>query len=34
MLNQGNGSNGAEPGTDIFGSQTGNRDGGDADVFN
>ena len=30
MLNQGNGSNGAEPGTDIFGSQTGNRDGGDA----
>ncbi|AUC13883.1 hypothetical protein BTO06_01365 [Tenacibaculum sp. SZ-18] len=30
MLNQGNGSNGSEPGTDIFGSQTGNRDGGDA----
>ena len=30
MLNNGNGSNGAEPGTDIFGSQTGNRDGGDA----
>ncbi|KAB1067578.1 SusC/RagA family TonB-linked outer membrane protein [Tamlana haliotis] len=30
MLNSGNGSNGNEPGTDIFGSQTGNRDGGDA----
>ncbi|WP_028889466.1 SusC/RagA family TonB-linked outer membrane protein [Tenacibaculum ovolyticum] len=30
MLNSGNGSNGSEPGTDIFGSQTGNRDGGDA----
>ncbi len=30
MLNNGNGSNGSEPGTDIFGSQTGNRDGGDA----
>lgn len=30
MLNAGNGSNGSEPGTDIFGSQTGNRDGGDA----
>lgn len=30
MLNSGNGSNGAEPGTDIFGGQTGNRDGGDA----
>ncbi|CAL2088112.1 SusC/RagA family TonB-dependent receptor precursor [Tenacibaculum sp. 190524A02b] len=30
MLNQGNGSNGSEPGTDIFGGQTGNRDGGDA----
>lgn len=29
MLNNGNGSNGNEPGTDIFGSQTGNRDGGD-----
>ncbi|WMI68614.1 SusC/RagA family TonB-linked outer membrane protein [Mangrovimonas sp. YM274] len=29
MLNSGNGSNGNEPGTDIFGSQTGNRDGGD-----
>ncbi|MDW5290004.1 SusC/RagA family TonB-linked outer membrane protein [Formosa sp. PL04] len=30
MLNRGNGSDGNEPGTDIFGSQTGNRDGGDA----
>ncbi|PNW29544.1 SusC/RagA family TonB-linked outer membrane protein [Formosa algae] len=30
MLNSGNGSNGSEAGTDIFGSQTGNRDGGDA----
>ena len=30
MLNSGNGSNGNEPGTDIFGGQTGNRDGGDA----
>ncbi|WP_442266629.1 SusC/RagA family TonB-linked outer membrane protein [Tenacibaculum sp. ZS6-P6] len=30
MLNQGNGATGSEPGTDIFGSQTGNRDGGDA----
>ncbi|MEL4307469.1 SusC/RagA family TonB-linked outer membrane protein [Joostella sp. CR20] len=30
MLNSGNGSNGAEPNTDIFGGQTGNRDGGDA----
>ncbi|WP_418653213.1 carboxypeptidase-like regulatory domain-containing protein [Tenacibaculum soleae] len=30
MLNSGNGSNESEPGTDIFGSQTGNRDGGDA----
>ncbi|MEO8773256.1 MAG: SusC/RagA family TonB-linked outer membrane protein [Gelidibacter sp.] len=30
MLNSGNGSNGNEPGTDIFGAQTGNRDGGDA----
>ncbi|MCR8667051.1 SusC/RagA family TonB-linked outer membrane protein [Aestuariibaculum sp. M13] len=30
MLNSGNGANGNEPGTDIFGSQTGNRDGGDA----
>ncbi|WP_299110052.1 SusC/RagA family TonB-linked outer membrane protein [uncultured Tenacibaculum sp.] len=29
MSNNGNGSNGSEPGTDIFGSQTGNRDGGD-----
>ncbi|MDG3583458.1 MULTISPECIES: SusC/RagA family TonB-linked outer membrane protein [Galbibacter] len=29
MLNNGNGSNGAEPGTDVFGGQTGNRDGGD-----
>lgn len=30
VLNSGNGANGNEPGTDIFGSQTGNRDGGDA----
>ncbi|MBC9796873.1 SusC/RagA family TonB-linked outer membrane protein [Sinomicrobium weinanense] len=30
MLNSGNGSNGEEPGTDIYGGQTGNRDGGDA----
>ncbi|CAL2101994.1 SusC/RagA family TonB-dependent receptor precursor [Tenacibaculum sp. 190130A14a] len=29
MSNNGNGSNGSEPGTDIFGSQIGNRDGGD-----
>ncbi|WP_445735428.1 SusC/RagA family TonB-linked outer membrane protein [Mariniflexile sp.] len=29
MLNSGNGQNGEEPGTSIFGSQTGNRDGGD-----
>lgn len=29
MLNSGNGSNGSSPGTDIFGGQTGNRDGGD-----
>lgn len=29
MANNGNGSNGSEPGTDIFGSQIGNRDGGD-----
>lgn len=30
MQNSGNGSNGEAPGTDVFGSQTGNRDGGDA----
>lgn len=30
MQNSGNGSNGEEPGTSVFGSQTGNRDGGDA----
>ncbi|MGS2762349.1 SusC/RagA family TonB-linked outer membrane protein [Sinomicrobium sp. M5D2P9] len=30
ILNTGNGSNGEDPGTNIFGSQTGNRDGGDA----
>lgn len=30
MLNSGNGSNGESPGTNIFGDQTGNRDGGDA----
>ncbi len=30
MLNSGNGSNGEAPGTNIFGDQTGNRDGGDA----
>ncbi|MFG6687453.1 SusC/RagA family TonB-linked outer membrane protein [Mariniflexile sp. HNIBRBA6329] len=29
MLNSGNGQNGEEPGTSIFGSQIGNRDGGD-----
>ena len=29
MQNSGNGQNGSEVGTDIFGSQTGNRDGGD-----
>jgi TonB-linked SusC/RagA family outer membrane protein len=29
MLNNGNGQNGEAPGTSIFGSQTGNRDGGD-----
>ncbi|TNJ45262.1 SusC/RagA family TonB-linked outer membrane protein [Tamlana fucoidanivorans] len=29
MLNNGNGQNGETPGTNIFGSQTGNRDGGD-----
>ena len=29
MLNSGNGQNGEAPGTSIFGSQTGNRDGGD-----
>ena len=29
MQNSGNGQNGSEPGTDVFGSQTGNRDGGD-----
>ncbi len=30
MLNNGNGQNGESAGTNIFGSQTGNRDGGDA----
>ncbi|WP_152285980.1 SusC/RagA family TonB-linked outer membrane protein [Flavicella marina] len=30
MQNSGNGSNGEAPGTNVFGSQTGNRDGGDA----
>ncbi|MBI9040770.1 SusC/RagA family TonB-linked outer membrane protein [Lutibacter sp.] len=30
MLNSGNGQNGEEPGTSIFGGQIGNRDGGDA----
>jgi len=30
MLNSGNGSNGEEAGTSIFGGHTGNRDGGDA----
>lgn len=30
MLNNGNGSNGEAPGANIFGSQIGNRDGGDA----
>ena len=30
MQNSGNGSNGEAPGTSVFGSQTGNRDGGDA----
>ncbi|MEW7281190.1 SusC/RagA family TonB-linked outer membrane protein [Aquimarina sp. 2201CG1-2-11] len=30
MQNNGNGQNGETPGGDIFGSQTGNRDGGDA----
>lgn len=30
MMNSGNGSNGEEPGTSVFGGQTGNRDGGDA----
>jgi TonB-linked SusC/RagA family outer membrane protein len=29
MQNNGNGQNGSEPGTDIFGSTIGNRDGGD-----
>ena len=29
MQNNGNGQNGSEPGTDVFGSTTGNRDGGD-----
>ncbi len=29
MLNSGNGQNGESPGTNVFGSQTGNRDGGD-----
>ncbi len=29
MLNNGNGQNGETPGTNVFGSQTGNRDGGD-----
>ncbi|WP_372753442.1 SusC/RagA family TonB-linked outer membrane protein [Mariniflexile sp.] len=29
MLNSGNGQNGETPGTNVFGSQTGNRDGGD-----
>lgn len=29
MQNSGNGANGSEPGTNVFGSQTGNRDGGD-----
>ncbi|MGY5355381.1 SusC/RagA family TonB-linked outer membrane protein [Wenyingzhuangia sp. IMCC45467] len=29
MSNNGNGSNGEEPGTSIFGGKTGNRDGGD-----
>lgn len=29
MLNSGNGQNGEEPGTNVFGSQIGNRDGGD-----
>lgn len=29
MLNAGNGQNGEEPGANIFGSQVGNRDGGD-----
>ncbi|GGX18186.1 SusC/RagA family TonB-linked outer membrane protein [Aquimarina muelleri] len=30
MLNNGNGQNGETSGTNVFGSQTGNRDGGDA----
>ncbi|MDA9057595.1 SusC/RagA family TonB-linked outer membrane protein, partial [Flavobacteriaceae bacterium] len=29
MQNNGNGQNGSEPGTDVFGSHIGNRDGGD-----